>query len=102
MMERVEAELERHGVWALCIGPTNGAPYKAYAVMSPGHISFEAFAGVSVLARAERFVIAVGAAALAGWAIRRRAKRPGRVIAITHGVTWIVFYAIYWTMVSLR
>jgi membrane protein YqaA with SNARE-associated domain len=101
MMTDVRGEVDRYGVWALCLGPARGVPYKAYAVSLPGHTSAVAFAAVTVPGRAERFVVVVVVAALVGGLVRRWSTRPRRDILIIHAAGWIAFYAYYWGKVSI-
>jgi hypothetical protein len=102
MLDSVQGDVERHGVWALFRGPARGVPYKAYAVCMPGHTGMMQFAAVSVPGRAARFVVVVIVAALVGWAARRWfGERARRVIIGIHITGWAAFYAFYWTKLSI-
>jgi hypothetical protein len=96
MFERVERDFEKAGVWALCLGPTSGIPYKVYAVTAPRYTSLGAFAAVSIPARAERLLITWAQFAVLGWLLRKFTKNPMRWLVVLHAVYWFVVYALYW------
>lgn len=97
MFERVARDLDDHGAWGLCMGPTSGTPYKVYAVLSPGRVSPTLFTLVSVPARAERLALTWVQFAVLGWALRRWSKHPTRWLLGIHAAYWLAVYAFYWS-----
>lgn len=102
MFEKVADDFRQSGVWAPCLGPFSGIPYKVYAAEAPAHVPILAFLLASIPARLERLVITWGLFAGAGWLIRP--QLPGRRAVALAGylLYWVAVYAYYWTAIANR
>jgi membrane protein YqaA with SNARE-associated domain len=98
MARAAEAAMAEHG-WAVAtlLGPLSTTPYKLYAVLAPdAGAPLLAFALVSVLVRLPRFLIlALVPALIARWLEPRVGMRA---LALTLGLGWVAFYALYWAL----
>ena len=94
MQARVWQSLAQEGLSALFLGPLSGTPYKLYAVAA-GQQALDpvAFLGVSVPARATRFVLVCLLAYTVSGFLAARFSRPARY-GILAGI-WLLFYAGY-------
>lgn len=99
MFETVRTDFSSHGVWALCLGPLSGIPYKVYAVVAPAYAGLISFALVSVPARIERLVASLALFALVGWLSRKFWPGRARVTFGVYIVYWLVVYGYYWTTI---
>ncbi len=62
MIERVNEDLNHHGVWSLFLGPITGTPYKVYAAQAAtAGIGLGLFLLISIPARLIRFVLVTAA-----------------------------------------
>lgn len=89
------------GVWAIYVSPARGIPYKLNAVQAHRYVSLTAFTLHSVPARAWRFLLSAGVAALIGWGLGRWNPRwDGRPLRLgLVAIFWTINYAIYWSAV---
>ncbi|MEE8522744.1 MAG: hypothetical protein V3T72_02335 [Thermoanaerobaculia bacterium] len=94
MVEQVESDLERQGLWALMVGPFRGTPYKIYAVESAElEVSLGLFLAVSIPARLIRFVLLSLIASwlserlLGSWSLGRKRWAMG--------CFWVLFYTVF-------
>jgi hypothetical protein len=97
MVEAVQGDFASHGVWAVCMGPLSGIPYKLYAVIAPAFVSLFLFFVMSIPARLERLLVTFAIFAVLGVLFRRYLKRwtwlPGSVYLIY----WVIVYGVYWS-----
>lgn len=98
MFPKVEQDFDSYGAKALLLGPTQGIPYKVYAIDAPGRCSFLLFLLVSIPARLERLLLSWIVFSAAGLGLR---KLPGSpvVAIIFHAGYWAVVYIYYWTVI---
>jgi hypothetical protein len=99
MFETTAEAFERHGVWAMCLGPMSGIPYKVYAVQAPAFTGFVPFGLVSVPARLERLLLTWVIFAAAGVFARKHVRRRPAWAVGVYAVYWLAVYAYYWTHV---
>ena len=96
LVERVQAQLSERGLLAVLIGPTEGVPYKIYAVeWGASHGEWQPFLLISIPARGIRFLLGVllagGIARLiAPWTKRRANVELAILVAF-----WLGFYTFY-------
>ena len=98
MFEKTEVEFARLGVGALFTGPTEGIPYKVYAVQAPGRCSIGIFLLASIPARLERLIMSWIVFVCAGWAFRRYKVRAVYPV-IFHAAYWTLVYVYYWSVI---
>lgn len=96
MLEETYQRMESRGARALFDRPLGGVPYKVYAVLAPSHLPAARFLGLSVAARAERFLLAWAVFALVAAALRRAGAARWKVAVGIHAVFWLGVYAAYW------
>lgn len=101
MMQRARAAIGEHWFYATVLGPLSSTPYKVFALFAPhAGVPIWAFAVGSVLARLPRFLlVSAGTAAISAW-LRARAKLPNGAMATILAVCWIVFYALFFWLVT--
>jgi len=96
MIEQVDKDFDKYGIWALCKGPISGIPYKAYSVKAGSRVSWPAFLAVSIPARLGRFLLMWALCSALCFPIRSKIlERPGWALT-AHLVLWSIFYAFYW------
>lgn len=98
MFPKVQKDFVSYGTNALLFGPTQGIPYKVYAIEAPGRCSFLYFLLVSVPARMERLVLSWIVFTAAGLGLRRLPRWPLVALAF-HALYWAVVYVYYWTVI---
>jgi hypothetical protein len=98
MFERAESDYRDFGVWAACMGPVRGIPYKVYAVEAPEHSSLRSFLLVTVPARLWRLLAVWLGFAGAGLVLRRLGRAS--LTPAVHVSFWIVVYVLYWAKVK--
>jgi membrane protein YqaA with SNARE-associated domain len=98
MFERAESDYRHFGVWAACMGPVRGIPYKVYAVEAPDHSSLQSFLLVTIPARLWRLLLVWLGFAGAGLFLRKLGR--GSLAPALHATLWIVVYAVYWAKVK--
>lgn len=98
MIDRVRADLEQQGAWAIITGPLQGIPYKAFASQAPeAGIPLMTLLAYSIPARLLRF-FAVTLLCYAGVRLLERWFSPNSVLRVLLAC-WIVFYGFYfWHM----
>jgi membrane protein YqaA with SNARE-associated domain len=97
-VDDVRSQLLERGLIAVLFGPTEGVPYKIYAVeWGVRHGNLPLFLLISIPARGIRFLFSILLAGgisrmIAPWT-KRRAQTEMTVLALF----WVVFYAFYFT-----
>jgi len=99
MLTRVESQYRSYGIGAIFIAPLTGTPYKIYAVTAPSRVSEPAFLLATLPARAYRFFLVWALAGFAGTWLRKSCRFTPAQILATHCSIWLVFYAIYWSVI---
>ena len=98
MIAQVETEMRQRGPASMLLGPLRGTPYKIYA--RTAGVQDQSLAAVllwTIPARAARFLLIAGLAALWAHLIRRLTPRPIWLLA-PYLLAWTLFYAWYfWT-----
>ena len=89
-------DFRRAGIWAMCLGPASGIPYKVYAIQASAHAGLVAFLLVSIPARLERFVLSWVLFAVPGRVFRKCIRRHPAGAAVVHAAYWAAVYAYYW------
>jgi hypothetical protein len=102
MFTQVRASFQAHGLGAVFLGPLSGTPYKIYAVEAPQFVGRAAFLMATIPARGERFLFVWALFGAGGTLLRRFLGRTALQLAIRHGLFWVVFYAIYWSVIAFR
>lgn len=95
MYEKVNVDYKKHGVWALCLGPTSGIPYKLYSVIAPEYVSYPAFILVSIPARLERLIITWAMFSGLGLILNRWGKYKFSIGIGLYIIYWATIYHLY-------
>lgn len=97
MLEKVNRNLEGHGLIAMIVGPIGGIPYKAFAIMAPSNgIGFMEFLLASVPARFVRFFLTSTLAwFLANICFKQLSLRVKYTVWL---IVWIIVYCIYFSI----
>ena len=98
MFLEVQQDFTAYGARALLVGPTQGIPYKVYAIEAPGRCPLLLFLAVSIPARLERLLLSWIVFAAAGYALRKLRSWPGIAVAF-HASYWTIVYVYYWTVI---
>lgn len=98
MFSKVQQDFDAYGARALLVGPTQGIPYKVYAIEAPGRCPLLPFLLVSVPARLERLLLSWVVFATAGFGLRKIRRWPVAAI-VFHAGYWICVYVYYWTVI---
>lgn len=94
MIESVHAQLTNDGAIAVLIGPTQGVPYKLYAVQAQSSgLAFGVFLLISIPARMIRFMLVTISVHYLGRGLDVVNIRASKILLILIG--WIVFYLIF-------
>jgi membrane protein YqaA with SNARE-associated domain len=100
MVDGAFRRLGREGLPAMLDAPWLGMPYKVYAAgAGVAGASPVGFVVVSVLARLERFLPAIAAAAAFGLRFRQAVRRHARLALSLYGLVWVVVYLAYYVYV---
>ena len=99
MVAQVQQDLAGQGFIALFRAGVTGVPYKIFAASAPqAGIGLAPFVLGSAAARLGRFLLAVIGTALVDAVLARRLARRGRLALLA--CFWVLFYALYWSLVS--
>lgn len=99
MMDRVAADLQSNGVWALFIGPLVGIPYKTFAAQAYAYgVGPLAFLVVSVPARIFRFLVVTTMVHYCARLVTRLGYNHDTWPLIV--ASWVAFYAWYFTIIT--
>ena len=98
LIASVEADIDRHGLLSLMLGPLKGTPYKIYAVEWGARAgSFAGFLLISIPARYVRFFLASLLARALARIIEPFTKRRVRIEVLIFALVWIGFYSFYFS-----
>ncbi len=94
LMQKVATWMEADGIKAILLGPTQGLPYKTFAVQAySSDISYWQFVVISIPARLLRFL---AIAYLARLFVKTLAKKYSRESQMAiWGLVWVVSYLVY-------
>lgn len=99
MISDVRAQLQAGGLSAVLLAPLGGTPYKLYALEAADlHLSYFAFAAISIPARLLRFALVALAVSGLNSALRTRLRLPWRRVLLI--VFWVLFYAWYFHVMA--
>ena len=98
MFSKVQQDFDSYGAKTLLVGPTQGIPYKVYAVEAPGQCAMLAFLLVSIPARLERLMLSWILFSAVGFGLRKLRSLPA-VAVMFHAGYWIIVYVYYWSVI---
>lgn len=98
MFIKTQHDYSTLGVNALFKGPTQGIPYKIYAIEAPPYCSLPLFLLASIPARLERLVLSWMVFALLGFGFRKW-RLPVWSAFTFHGCYWVIVYICYWSAI---
>lgn len=98
MVANVQEDFGSYGAKALLVGPTQGIPYKVYAIEAPGRCSMLFFLLVSIPARLERLLLSWIVFSAAGLGLRKWTRWPLTAL-VFHAGYWAVVYIYYWAVI---
>jgi membrane protein YqaA with SNARE-associated domain len=102
MFTHVHTGYKTRGATAVLLGPLSGVPYKIYAVEAPAFLTRTTFLLATIPGRGERFLLVWLFFGTIGFLAKKYRRPTTKHLAIVHGIFWTLFYAFYWTTITLR
>jgi len=99
MIEEVNDDMARYGVWSVFLGPITGTPYKVYAAQAAAAgIGFWLFLLISIPARLMRFVLVT---TIYHYALKFIGCSDRNKLSLSLVIlSWIIFYIFYFNAMA--